>query len=61
VAVDGSKMKAYASPGMFTEGKSIKRLKKIDEQIEEQIQTTCYIPIFSLTQKQKTKKTDNDY
>mgnify|MGYP006295923431 CR=1 FL=1 len=35
VAVDGSKMKAYASPNMFNEAKIAKRLNKIDEDIEK--------------------------
>jgi len=35
VAIDGSKMKAYASSDMFTEEKIAKRLDKIDEEIEK--------------------------
>lgn len=38
VAVDGSKMKAYASADMFSEGKIVKRLEKIDDQIEKYLE-----------------------
>lgn len=38
VAVDGSKMKAYASANMFSEEKIAKRLEKIDEQIDQYLE-----------------------